>query len=394
MSSRATTVKAALILAALSATTFFSPHGSAQGERDPSIHRPITQAELDRLRRQIAEQTRSSVEVLGDYRRESGDLNNRLDLWRVGARLNLRWAPDSTVYLSGLRTQYMTRDERFDGQGANFTVGLRQELSEALRMQLEIGRTSFNTDTSSVNALGSATYTPSDTASFHLTGSRNNVEESLLSATGLRPTTGPFAGQLVGRVMENKVVVGGSVKFPYKIDAFADAGFGTREGANTGSNSFEVARAGAGYEMLSDSDDKPLHFVRVGFLWHYFSFDQDRLGHGGASLESQPLGSDGISPVPSAGNPGVGGYFSPRNYVSRTGRLDLAGRIAPDRTYRVSAFLGQQAYTDSPNRRVYGGSLTVEQTLSERVSVPITLVRDNLGPFTQLMLSAKLVIKL
>jgi hypothetical protein len=387
-------MKAAMMVAAVSAAILFSPNGSAQAERDPSIHRPVTQAELERLRRQIAEETRSSVEVLGDYRRESGDLNNRLDLWRLGARLNLRWGTNSIAYLSGLRTEYMTRGDRFDGQGTNVTLGLRQQLSDVMRMQLEIGRTSFSTETSTVNALGSVTYAPSDTATVHLTGSRSNVEESLLSATGLRPTAGPFAGQLVGRVMENKLVVGGTVKLPYKIDAFADAGFGTREGENTGSNSFEVARAGVGYEVLSDSDEKPLHFVRVGFLWHYFSFDEDRLGFGGASLEAEPLGSDGISPVPGPGNPGAGGYFSPRNYVSRTARLDFAGRLAPQRTYRVSAFLGDQVYTDSPKRRVYGGSFTVEQALSERISVPVTLLRDNHGPFTQLLLSAKLVIKL
>jgi hypothetical protein len=394
MSYRQRTAKAAIMLAAVSGAVVFSPPGSAQAERDPSIHRPVTQAELDRLKRQIAEQTRSSVEVLGDYRRESGDLDNRLDLWRLGARLNLRWAANSIVYLSGLRTQYMTRDDRFDGQGTNFTLGLRQELSDALRMQLELGRTNFSTDTSTVNALGSLTYAPSDTASVHLTGSRSNVEESLLSATGLRPTAGPFAGELVGRVMENRLVVGGAVKLPYKIDAFADAGFATREGENIGSNSFEVARAGVGYEVLSDSDGKPLHFLRVGFLWHYFSFDEDRLGFGGASLGAEPLGSDGISPVPGPGNPGVGGYFSPRTYTSRTGRLDFAGRLAPERTYRASAFFGNQVYTDSPKRRVYGGSFTLEQALSERISLPITLQRDNLGPFTQLMLSAKLVIQL
>jgi hypothetical protein len=380
----------------------FALRGLAQSDREPSIHRAVTAEELERLKRQITEETRSSVELLGDYRIESGDLNNRLDLSRVGARLNFKSTPGSLIYLSGAQTNYITRDDRFSARGTNLTLGLSRELSDVLRMRLEVGGTQFSTETSSVNALASLNYAPSDTENVYLTASRSNVEESLLSATGLRPATGPFAGKLVGRVMENKGVAGAVIKLPYKIDASAEAGLGTREGVSIGSNPFKLARAGLGYEVLSGVEEKPLNFLRVSYLWHYFSFDENRLGFGGASLlttggdpvEPGLLGSDGISPVPGPGHPGVGGYFSPQYFVSRTGRVDLAGRLAPGRTYRVSAFLGDQVYTDSPKRRVYGASVTLEHVLSDRVSIPVSLLRDNLGPFTQRMFSVKLVIKL
>src|SRR5262245_26106305 len=79
-------------------------------DRDPSIYSPVTAEEVDRLRRDIAERDRSSVQLIGEYHRESGDLNNRLDFWRAGARLSYRLPPHSTLYLSATRTGYMTQN--------------------------------------------------------------------------------------------------------------------------------------------------------------------------------------------------------------------------------------------------------------------------------------------
>lgn len=389
-------------LAVLLAATAWAAGGLAQDARDPSIHRPVTAEEIERLKRGIAEQTRSSVEMLGEYHTESGDLNNRLDFWRLGAKLNLRRSADSLVYLSGVQTTYTTRDVRFSGWGTNATLGTRRELSRDLSTQLEIGATHFNTDETSINMLASLRYATSDLWSVNLAASRSNVEESLLSATGLRPATGPFAGTLVGQVMEEKLLAGGTLKLPFKIDLFAEGAIGNRRGSNVPSNDFDMARAGAGYEVLSGADDKALGFARVGFVWHSFGFDENRLGYGGASLvtaggsavDPATLGSDGISPTPSPGNPGVGGYFSPASFTSRTLRVDLAGRLAPERTYRASAFFGDQVHTDAEKRNVYGVSLSVEHALRDDIDIPVTLVWDNLGPFTQLTLSLKLVVKL
>jgi hypothetical protein len=169
-----------------------------------------------------------------------------------------------------------------------------------------------------------------------------------------------------------------------------------------GSNDFDTARAGAGYEIVSAAEEKTLSFARVAFVWHTFGFDEDRLGYGGASLltatgspvDPAALGSDGISPIPSPGNPGVGGYFSPEYFVSRTVRLDIAGRFTPERTYRASAFLGQQAYTDSPKRNVYGVSVSLEHALRDDITIPVTFGWDNLGPFRQLTAALKLLVKL
>jgi len=395
------TVRAVVVLLLFGVMLFPRP-GLAQTSREPSIFQPVTPEELERLKRQISEDARSNVEVSSDYHAESGDLNNQLDYWRSGAKLNYKLKPGTVLYASTTGTRYMTTDSHYAEWGANLTLGASTALSDAVRVQLELGATYFTTDTVSVNGLASVKFAPSDTWSLYLTGSRSNVEESLLSATGLRPKTGPFAGDLVGQVMENKGVVGGTIKLPFKLDAFLEGGLGTREGEHVGSNFFKQVQGGLGYDVLSGSDDKPLSFVRVSYLLNYFGFDDDRLGYGGASLLTADgkrvhpdlLGSDGIAPSPGSSHPGVGGYFSPEYYISNTARVELAGRPIPTLRYRFSAFVGMQSYTDTSTQAVGGLSATVEYILTDRLSIPATIRWDNLGPFSQETVSLKLVIKL
>jgi len=389
-------LKAAVLSAMLLGALLSPPQGLAQTDR------PVSALELERLKSQIAAETRSNVELLGDYHYESGDLNNRLDFWRTGARLNYKWTPTTRFYVSGVETRYMTQDDSYMGWGTNLTLGVRSALSDAVRIQAELGGTYFSTDTASVNGLASVNFSPSDTLNLYVTASRSNVEESLLSATGLRPKSGPFAGDLVGQVTETKGVVGGTLKLPYKLDTFAEGGVGARDGSHAGSNFFGLARGGVGYEIISGVGDKPVSFLRVSYQLNYFGFEDDRLGFGGASLltadghviHPAQLGSDGISPSPSSGHPGVGGYFSPQYFISNTGRVDVAGRIVEALGYRASAFAGTQNYTDSSTQGIFGFSVSLDYALSDRFSIPVTFLFDNVGPFNQLTLSAKLVIKL
>lgn len=374
----------------------------AQIDQDPSIYRPVSPSEIERLRRQITEETRSSAEVLGDYHYESGDLNNRLDFFRGGARFNYKVTSGTRLYLGAIETRYMTQDDSFDGWGTNVTLGVASALSDSVRMRAELGGTYFSTDTTSINGLASISFAPSDTINLYATATRSNVEESLLSATGLRPRTGPFAGSLVGQVMDTRGVAGITVKLPYKFDAMAEGGAGVRDGSHVGSNSFGLARGGVGYEVISGADDKPLSFLRVSYQLNYFGFEDDRSGFGGASLltadghtiNPKLLGSDGISPSPSSGHPGVGGYFSPQFYISNTVRADLAGRLVEPLSYRVSAFVGTQNYTDTSTQGVVGFSVLLDYALNDRFSIPVSFAFDNLGPYNQLTLSVKLVIKL
>src|SRR5688572_1964228 len=100
-------VKAAAALALVMA--MFGGLTSAAGQSadsNPGINRPVTAQEIDQLRRTIYDETRSSFEAIFQHHTESGDLNNRLDYYRAGARLNLRFSPASSLYVTGLRTPY------------------------------------------------------------------------------------------------------------------------------------------------------------------------------------------------------------------------------------------------------------------------------------------------
>jgi len=68
----------------------------------------------ERLKRQISQDTRSSIEALGVYHYESGDLNNRLDFFRAGAGLNYNGGLDA-VYVNLVETRYLTQDADYSG---------------------------------------------------------------------------------------------------------------------------------------------------------------------------------------------------------------------------------------------------------------------------------------
>jgi len=366
---------------------------------DPSLNGPVSQADVEKLKHEIAEENRSSIEPITEYHSESGDLNNRLNYWRYGGRLDLKLSSSSAFYVSGTRSQYMTRSSAFDGAGTNFTAGLRGQLSEETNVRVEGGATRFNTGSTTVNAAAAVTFKPSAKLALYVKGSRSNVEESLLSATGLRPAAGPFAGKLVGQVMDNRVLAGAGYTLFSNFDVFAEGGLGTRTGSNIESNPFRAARAGAGYNLLTQApDEEGVTLLRASYEMNYFGFDKNLFGFGGASLVTASglpiapatLGSDQISPSATSASPGVGGYFSPQSFLSNAGRLEVRGNSG-SLHYLLSGFLGSQTYTGSGNRLVAGFSGTLRLALSDNISLPITYALDNYGPFTQQSLQARLL---
>ncbi len=369
--------------------------------KQTGIHRPVTSREIEELKRQIAEETRSSVEAIFEYHAETGDLNNRLDLLRYGGRLNLKRGSGPVFYLSGARTSYMTLDNFLNEWGTSIAAGVKGKPTDQFAFQLEAGATRFRTDTTTVNALGSIELKPTDRSSFYVTASRSNVEESLLSAVGIRPAVGPFAGTLVGQVMDNRIIAGGRFPLPARFDVFAEGGAGTREGSNVDSNFYKRAGGGLGCNIIAAGEEEPVSLFRASYALDYFGFDEDRLGFGGASLLTRretpislsQLGSDGISPTPTRTQPGVGGYFSPQRFLSNVFRVELSGRPGPGLEYRVSGFIGSQNFTGSSTHQAAGFSGDVVFRLTHRVSIPVTYLVDNFGPFTQHSLFGRLVFR-
>jgi hypothetical protein len=370
--------------------------------QDSSAQRPVTQQEIDRLKQQIDDDTRTSAEGIFAYHSETGDLNNRLDFVRYGGRLNFKPLSSTAFQLTGTRTNYFPVSDVFNAQGTNLTFGVQTKFFESTEAHLEGGATRFSTDTTTINALASFRYNASDQTHLYATASRTNVGDSLLSTAGIRPVLGPFAGQLVGRVMENRFVAGGSTRILGSVDVFGEGGAGNRAGSNVPSNFFKTFGGGAVYNIIARSDEEPLTLLRAAYELNYFGFDDNRFGFGGASLLSfrgipitpSRIGTDGISPDPAVSGIGIGGYFSPQNYVSNIARLEARGGSMNGLNYRVSGFIGTQSYTSSTTGLAAEGfSATVNVPITESISMPVSYFIDNFGPFRQQSLFATLAVK-
>jgi hypothetical protein len=384
------------------ALAFFlaAPEARAEKPSPPQAPRPVAPEEIERLRREIAQEERSSLDLIFDGHTESGDLNNKLESLGFGARLNLKRGSATTVHLTARQMPYRTQDGVVQEYATSLALGVQGRRSDRLEYEWEVGATRFSNDAWNGTGLVAVTVRPSEKLRYSLRASRSFVEESMLSAVGLRPVLGPFAGARVGGVTDNRGAAALTLQLPYRTDVVGEAALGVRAGSNTGTNFFKRAGGGPAWNAVARAPEEKVSLFRVGVWFEYFGFDEDRLGYGGASLvdaQYRPvplseLGSDGIPPDPAPAQPGVGGYFSPHRFTSTVGRVDLRGRARDGVDYSFTAFVGTQSYTGSDRRGARGLAVKVTLRASPRLSVPIAYSWDDYGPFTQQSLQARLVI--
>ncbi|HET7292926.1 MAG TPA: cellulose synthase subunit BcsC-related outer membrane protein [Vicinamibacteria bacterium] len=386
-----------LLLMALSPGAYAQPSPAKPEAQEPP---PVSSEEIERLRRELERETRSSFELLLDGHTESGGLNDKLSFLRFGGRLNLRRGEHTTLRLTARHTPYTTEDGVVEESGTSLTLGALTR-SERVEYEWEVGATRFSTDRWDGTGLLRVSVHPSEKLRYFVGASRQLVEESMLSAVGLEPVLGPFAGERVGAVTDNRLALGGSYQLPMRLDLVGEAAVGVYSGSNVGSNFFTRLGGGPAWNAVARAPDEPLSLLRVGAWFEYFGFDEDRLGYGGASLvdaEGQPvppseLGSDGIPPDPDPPDqPGVGGYFSPERFTSVVGRVDVRGRTSGGHDYGVTAFLGTQSYTGADRSGAFGVTAHFTLHLGERASLPVSYEWNNYGPFDQQMLKARLVL--
>jgi hypothetical protein len=362
--------------------------------------RPVTSEEIARLRAEIEHETRSSVELLFDQHGESGDVNNELSFLRYGVRFNVKRGSDTTFHLSVRRTPYAMQGDVIKESGLSFALGARSKRPEGSEYQWELGGTRFSNDTWDLTGLLSVTRQASDQLRYTVGASRSHVEDSMLSVAGLLPTVGPFAGERVGAVTDNRGTVGLAWQLPSQFDVVGEVALGARIGSQVGTNAFVRAGGGPGWNVVARDPENAVSFVRLGGWVEYFAFADDRLGYGGVSLidrrgrpvPPEALGSDGIPPEPSPTNPGVGGYFSPARFVGALARLEMRGRPSPSVEYSLSGSLGTQSFTGSDRSRAAGVAASLTLNRGGRVSLPLAFHWDDYGPFTQHLFQARLVL--
>src|SRR5215468_2059542 len=116
----------------------FIPHSFALAQAGTTAQTPVTQQEIDRLKRQLDQDERSSLEAIVDYRTATGDLNNRVDFMRYGGRMSLKAGSSTAFLLTGMVTHYLPISDVFNEHGTNLTVGLQTKLSESTEGHFEV----------------------------------------------------------------------------------------------------------------------------------------------------------------------------------------------------------------------------------------------------------------
>jgi len=372
----------------------------AQKPPAPQAPNPVTPEEIERLRREIEREERSSLEFLLDGHTETGDLNNKLDFLGLGTRLNLKHGAATTFHVTARYTPYRTPDGVVEESGTSLALGVKSRRSDRFEYEWELGAVRFSTDRWDATGLVGVTVRSSDKLRYSVRAGRSLVEESMLSAVGLHPGLGPFAGSRVGAVTDNRVSAAVTWQLPLRIDVVGEGAVGLRAGSQVGTNFFQRAGGGPAWNAVAKAPEEKLSLLRLGVWFEYFGFDEDRLGYGGASLldaQGQPvplseLGSDGISPDPDPPHPGVGGYFSPHRFTSTVGRVDVRGRAHEKLDYNVTLVLGTQSYTGTDRRGAGGVAVSLTLRAGERFSLPLAYRWDDYGPFTQQSFQARLVL--
>jgi hypothetical protein len=235
-------------------------------------------------------------------------------------------------------------------------------------------------------------FRPNDWWQPSLTFQRSMVDESLLSASGLRPVVGPFAGHIVGRVVYNEWAFNNALLLPEEFHGTIRGAIGFDSAEQLPDNFFVKLDYGLFHDLFKTFLP---HWTSTyyggyeGSLWHYAD---DRLGQGGAYLQSVPFGSDGITTIPTSTIEGTGGYFSPDKYLLQDFRIGNRGELFLGRLkYNLSGFAGYQDISRFGGNFTWGLQLTSELRLTHTLGAVLGAYYSKAKPFDQYTLYAGLI---
>ncbi len=267
------------------------------------------------------------------YGVEFSDYPQYLGLEKTNLKFKSRW--NITPYYSGSGTSSRNALANY------YSVGFEGRPYRNLATDNEFGLKFFNTGDGLIEAKSLWDIHVNDTVKLHFGYERFNIEETLLSTAGIKPATGPFAGMLVGQAVNNKFkLFGYTLRFPYDWFSYGSYSLGNISGINIADNSYSEGVIGLGKVLYTRPEGRLLDLIMPEYTFYYTGYDKNLLGFGGASLNSNPVGSSGISPFTS---PLVGGYFSPEYLISNQIALHLRGTIKKLNTkYYLIGFTGLQ----------------------------------------------------
>lgn len=300
------------------------------------------------LKGKILMQVRPALEPIYDfYYMTPPDGNANAGMYqKAGGNGYLYLRPNLRAVGTITTTNYRNITNIVSTQGTLVSAGLEGKPTDHIGFKSAIGIDVFSNNGNRILGNALVKLTPNDVVTL-TSGYIRSLDEidSYMSAAGVVPTTGPFANQLVGRIVDNKYILANlGLKLPYKFYAYGSLNFGNKYGANSPANSYREVPAGFGKVVYSAAEEKHINQALIGYDFYYTGYTNDRSGFGGANLNYSPIGSDGLATDPSSGFPGVGGYFSPTFFIANKLPITIKGSFKQKKLkYVASAFIGTQS---------------------------------------------------
>lgn len=365
------------------------------------------------LKGEIKMLTRPAAEPFYDFyymNPNNGNLNAG-KYQKAGGNLYYYIKPNLRAVASGSATEYRNLNNIVSTMGMYGSIGLEGKPTNHLSFKSAIGYDAFNDNGANNLILGNAVgkYSPNDVITF-TGGYIRSLDEidSYMSAAGVVPSTGPFANQLVGRIVDNKYVMAVSLKLPKKFYVYGGMNVGNKYGSNSASNFYKEIPCGLGKVIYSAKEEKHINQALMGYDFYYTGYNEDMSGFGGANLNYSPIGSDGQTVVPSGGFPGTGGYFSPVFFIANKFPVTIKGSFKNTKLkYVASAFVGTQTIegqiglqgvTSSGESKIrttlyYGYSIGIRYNEKGRVSLGLDYIFNNYMTVAQHLLRTNLLIR-
>lgn len=299
------------------------------------------------LRGEIKMISRPAISPLYDnyYMSPSNGSANAGKYQKAGGAFYYYIRPNFRMFATSQTAQYANITNLVSTTAIINTVGLESQINDHLNLKSSFGVEAFSNGPAIFLGSAFARYSPNDFMTW-TSGYIRSLDEidSYMSAAGVIPSTGPFANQLVGRIIDNKYMLFNiGFKLPHKAYAYVGMNVGNKYGSNSPSNFYREIMWGLGKIFYSTAEKKPINQVLFGYDFYYTGYNYDRSGFGGANLDYSPIGSDGQAIDPSTGFPGTGGYFSPTFFLANKFPITFKGTFKDTKLkYVLSAFIGTQ----------------------------------------------------
>ncbi len=191
-------------------------------------------------------------------------------------------------------------------------------------------------------------YYVNDNFNVKLGFSRNNAEQTFLSAVGVK-----IDNIFTGQVANNNLYLDTTTRLPYQFYLYTKGGVGLKDGYNLPSNGYWEGMIGLGKVLRYDLERPYLQKISLDFVSYNSGYQ--------TNLENI-YSSQGLL---------YGGYFSPKFYSDDTINISLSGRYKKSNLYYgYGAFSGWQfAYNPDQSIYIWGGSVYLKYLFNKHVAL-------------------------